>query len=96
MLGKQNKWTEAEVVLRQAVEVDRNDLDLGINLAYALIQRERLEEAAGVYQHVLARRPDYHEVHANLAFVRERQGRLEEAFASAQRNRTKARLCGRL
>ena len=43
-LGKQNKWAEVERVLRQTVDVEPDNLDLQVNLAYALIQRERLRK----------------------------------------------------
>ena len=49
------------------------------NLALALIERGRLDEAAGLLEDALAARPRYAEAHANLALVRYRQGDLATA-----------------
>ena len=52
------------------------------NLAMALIDRQRLDEAAPLLEAALAIRPDYPEAHNNLALVRYRQG----DYAAAERH----------
>jgi superkiller protein 3 len=52
------------------------------NRAVALQQQGKFEEAAGEYQAVLKRKPDYAEAYANLGVVLARLGKFDEAVAS--------------
>lgn len=81
-LSAQQKWSDAEEQLRSPA---RGDINAGIHLAYVLARQEKLNEAAEVYQEILAQRPEFHEVHNSLSYVLERQGRLSDAEAAARR-----------
>jgi Flp pilus assembly protein TadD len=83
VLGRQGKWAAAESTLREAIERQPHNLDLRMNLAAALVHQERLSDATDVYRSILEA-TDSAEACSSLAFVLERQGRLQEALSAAQ------------
>ena len=59
-------------------------LELQSKLGMALVHQEQLDAAVRVFLRMLEIRPDFAEIHSNLAYVYERQGKLAESLAAAQ------------
>src|SRR5215470_7942670 len=59
--------------------------DADFNIAVALMQQGRLDQAAAHYRRTLARDPDFAEACSNLGVVLAAQGRLDEAAAQYRR-----------
>lgn len=72
-------WRDAEALWTQAVKVDPASPIARCNLAAAIADTGRLEEAWRGFQQVLAERPGYPPAVHGLAYVRAKQGRLKEA-----------------
>lgn len=89
LLAHQN-WGGAEQCYREALQLlptadDQERLDLQSRRGIALLKLERLDEAAGVFHDILAVAPNLAEIHGNLAYVLERQGKIDAAVTAGQR-----------
>ncbi|WOD17916.1 O-linked N-acetylglucosamine transferase family protein [Paraburkholderia kirstenboschensis] len=71
--------------LRQAVELDANDIQAGGVLADILRMNGAFDEAEGLSRRLLALNPVYVEAHRVLGMILHAQGRLGEAEASCRR-----------
>lgn len=60
------------------------ELDLLSRVGLARLKQEKLESAETLFRLILDRRPALAEIHANLSFVLERQGKIDEAIAAGQ------------
>jgi tetratricopeptide (TPR) repeat protein len=78
---QQQKFDNAERLLRRAVKLDRNSADAHLRLAGALTGLDQPEQAIRHYEKALALRPDLAEAHNNLGYELQRLDRHEEAAA---------------
>ena len=78
---QQQKFDDAERLLRRAVKLDRNSADAHLRLAGALTGLDQPEQAIRHYEKALAIRPDLAEAYNNLGYELQRLGRHEEAVA---------------
>ncbi len=91
LLYAQNNWVGAENCFARIVDSGalNGDLDalLGLmsKLGISLIKQEKFAAAALVFQRILTIAPAIAEMHSNLAYIYERQGRLDEAVAAGLR-----------
>jgi serine/threonine-protein kinase len=76
---------EAIRFLTAAVALRPTSPGARLNLASALEQKGRLDEAAAAFRQAIALKPDYAVAHGRLGFVLLEQGRLDEATAAARR-----------
>jgi tetratricopeptide (TPR) repeat protein len=67
--------TGAEATYRACLRLDPKKAQVVFNLAYALMDQKRYEEAAGWFRRVLELKPEYGEVHYHLARCYERLGK---------------------
>lgn len=87
LLYARGNWVGAENCFARIIDSGalNSDLDalLGLlsKLGITLIKQEKLDGAALVFQRILMLAPNIGEMHSNLAYIYERQGRLDEAVA---------------
>ncbi len=60
------------------------ELDLLSRVGLARLKQEKLASAESLFRLILDRRPDLAEIHANLSFVLERQGKIDEAITAGR------------
>ena len=77
-------WDQATAALEQAVQFSPEDTDLLIELGYAYHFQQRLQDALNVYQLVVALRPKWPAVYANLGSLLIAMGRTEMAIAASR------------
>jgi YaiO family outer membrane protein len=65
---------EAEMKLRQVLEIRPDDLDARLNLGLSLLALEQLDQAEREFVRVLARAPDYADARLGLARIAQRRG----------------------
>ncbi len=69
---------------QRAAGDDFPELDLLSRVGLARLKQEKLDSAEHLFRLILNRRPDVAEIQANLSFVLERQGKIDEAIAAGQ------------
>ncbi len=79
LLGQLDEMEEAEQCSRRTLELDPDSLDAHMNLANALVRREKLDEAVEHYRAVLAQQPALAMAWAMLGRAHARTERWQEA-----------------
>jgi serine/threonine-protein kinase len=74
--------------LKETIRLKPNIAEAHFNLANALFEKDRPEEAVKELRMAVRLKPDYAEAHANLAMVLQRQGDWDGAVAALRRART--------
>jgi len=91
LLFERQNWVGAEHCFTRVVETgylngERESLLNVMNkLGIALIKQDKLDAAADIFNRILTAAPTVGEMHSNLTYIYERQGRLEEALAAGLR-----------
>lgn len=83
--GKKDVLDEAIVELRAATQLNPSLYEARFNLGSALLERNRqgdLDRAAGIFEQIIAERPDLAGAHANLGQARQGKGDLGGAIAA--------------
>jgi tetratricopeptide (TPR) repeat protein len=78
-------WRSSESLFRQAVVVTKDNWLSHYNLAGALSEQVRFDEAATEYRRAIGIHPNYAHAHINLGTLLLRQGRAEEAISHWQK-----------
>ena len=78
--GHLRHWQDGESLFRQAIAVTKDNWLAHYNLADALRDLGRLDEAAVEYRRAIAIHPNYAHAHNNLGILLMRQGRVDEAI----------------
>jgi len=73
-------FTAAESALEQALALNPGDAQAETLLGWALMAQERFDEAAGWFDRVLERQPQYALAHLNLGYVHLRRGEHDAAL----------------
>ena len=91
LLYERQNWVGAENCFSRVVDTGflNGDLEarLGLmnKLGISLIKQDKLAAAAAVFNEILTHAPAVGEMHSNLTYIYERQGRLDEALAAGLR-----------
>ncbi len=80
MLHEQGRVQEAAILLRQAVELDPNNVDHLNNLGNALQELERRQEAIAFYREAIRRNPSFVFAYRNLGYLLKEEGFHEEGL----------------
>jgi serine/threonine-protein kinase len=80
VLRDQKKWPQAEASFRRSLEL-ADDFDCRINLAYALSEQGKREEAIAEYRRAIQIKDDDPDAHYNLGLLLAGQGKYAEAEA---------------
>lgn len=83
--AQQVQRKNAVQALEKAAQLLPDDAEVFNNLAAALLDQQRADEAEAAAVHALAIKPDFAEAHANLGKSLLQRGRSEEAIASYRR-----------
>lgn len=78
-LAGHNRGSDAEARLREAIEVDTDNISAHINLGNLLRDRDQLQDAELEYRKALALNPDESSAHYDLALLLQETGRPAEA-----------------
>jgi len=90
VLLDREQWLGAEECYLHARQKGYGDtdefrkLDLLSRVGLARLKQEKLASAESLFRLILEERPQLAEIHANLSFVLERQGNIDEAIASGR------------
>jgi len=80
-LVSQQRWDEAIVHLRKAIELDPKSTSAHLNLGLALSNKGQFDESIASYRRVLELEPTNSAAHNNLGVVHARKGDSDEAIA---------------
>jgi uncharacterized protein (TIGR02466 family) len=83
-LDGQQKFAEAVISYKNALNLQPNMPDLQFNLGIALAHINKLDAAENAYRQALKLNPNFFEAYGNLGTVLQRQGKLDDAIASYQ------------
>ncbi|MBD2532173.1 tetratricopeptide repeat protein [Nostoc flagelliforme FACHB-838] len=75
------RFTQAEEIYRQIIDVDSNQLEALYGLGLLAQQREQYQNAEQFFQAALQLQPEAAAIHNSLGFTLQQQGKLEEAIA---------------
>ena len=73
-------WKDSEALCRRAIAVTKNNAVMHNNLANALREQDKIQEAIGHYQKAIEIRPRYAKALSNLGAVLNQQGKSTEAI----------------
>ncbi|CAM3915227.1 J domain-containing protein [Mesobacillus zeae] len=79
VLIKSNRREEAIAVLRNAIDLQPEDIETTMFLARVLYEEQEDEEASAICSYTLKQSPDHHDAASLLGKILFRQGKLEEA-----------------
>ncbi len=90
LLFRHGNWTGAVQCYRAALQLppvgeESERLETQCELGVALLRQNALDKSAQVFREILAVRPNLAEIHSNLSYIYERQGRANDAVAAAHR-----------
>ena len=81
LLEKQNKFADAELEYKQALQIDPSSMDAVIGLANIYMRRKQFPEAEAQLRKIGAAHPNQAALHIQLARVLAAQGKNDEAIA---------------
>ncbi|WP_422002602.1 glycosyltransferase [Reyranella sp.] len=84
-LADHRRFADAEAIYRTLVEIRPTSPALLYKLGMALVEQDRIEEGAALYDRALAADPDFAWAHVGQGDLHEAAGRLPEALAAFER-----------
>ena len=85
LLNSLGKFKEAEIFIRQAIELKPNLIEGHFNLGCILTNLSRFKEAELSTRKVIELKPNHFEAHSNLGSILSKQNQLEEAELSTRK-----------